>query len=231
MIVASKLDIQNHHSKAKLPKAFTLIELLVVIAIISVLATILLPALSKAQEYARAVSCLSREKAMGTAYQMYVSEEDGMVPPAALAGDRYWYCFLAPFLGIADTTTSAVYWDHVSTAENLTWTCNVLHGGGVSYLMPDNLNYNNAWMMGFRSFSDFDSPGNTICLIDGFSSVVNKGLHWWWPPSGEPSPAAAHLGETNILFLDGHAASDSGDLSSKYTIFSREANAVFWTVE
>ncbi|MCW5937044.1 MAG: prepilin-type N-terminal cleavage/methylation domain-containing protein [Fimbriimonadaceae bacterium] len=56
--------------------AFTLIELLVVIAIIAILAAILFPVFSQAKEAGKASSCLSNNKQLATAIQLYLGDND-----------------------------------------------------------------------------------------------------------------------------------------------------------
>ncbi len=69
---------------ARVRQAFTLIELLVVIAIIAILAAILMPVLSAAQEKARIAECLNNKKQMAMGWVMYSNDQaSGEIMPNA----------------------------------------------------------------------------------------------------------------------------------------------------
>jgi len=61
-------------------RGFTLIELLVVVAIISLLVSVLMPALSAARAQARTVLCMNSQKALAMAFHSYAEENNGWAP-------------------------------------------------------------------------------------------------------------------------------------------------------
>lgn len=74
--------------------AFTLIELLVVIAVVAVLLGLMVPSLTGARDAGRAVSCLSNQRQLVTAWMLYAGDHAGRAMP----------------LGDARSSVEAFYW-------------------------------------------------------------------------------------------------------------------------
>ena len=79
-------------------RGFTLVELLVVIGIIAMLISILLPALSKAQESARRIACLSNLRQLGAVMRLYAGDYKDACPLGYFNNQKQWN-YLAHFNG------------------------------------------------------------------------------------------------------------------------------------
>jgi prepilin-type N-terminal cleavage/methylation domain-containing protein len=126
------------------PRAFTLVELLVVIAIISILASLLLPALQAAMESARRISCLSDRKQNYLAMNYFADDHEDLVPHPV--GSTSAALFLAPktpltwtgrgMYGKSDEVDQRIQTAmggklHGIYASTTTWKAKILHPIGV----------------------------------------------------------------------------------------------------
>jgi prepilin-type processing-associated H-X9-DG protein/prepilin-type N-terminal cleavage/methylation domain-containing protein len=203
------------HNKSK--TIFTLIELLVVIAIIAILASMLLPALNKARAKARSISCMSNLKQIGTAFMLYMQDNEDNLPPGRTygAGSMYWQHatenagFLVPYLPMLKKDPDGPI-GAVGGGHRCALSCPSQPNEAASHYT-----YGYNFLMGlaapgsYRKTSRFKKPSET-CLVSDADSVTGAYSYIYSHGNAPPSDyfvARRHGNKdrANISFVDGHA--------------------------
>lgn len=211
------------HRKPIGKKGFTLIELLVVIAIIAILASMLLPALAKAKEAGKRITCVNDLRQLGLSMQLYEDDNDGLQPTRTLSAPGSWPTSLRD--GYKDLKILACPSDGPNTPATVTGSAFEADRSPRSYILN-----------GFNDYFEATTPGWTFAQMQGtrmpetgiqnpsetimFSEKLNESQHYYMDfleidpntltgndfdqlEQGRHSATAKESGGSNYAFADG----------------------------
>lgn len=224
-------------------KSFTLIELLVVIAIIAILAAMLLPALNKAREKARAVSCQSNLKQVSQMSQMYALDFNDYLcyQERNAANTAYINWRDTMFASVGGDKFKVLYCPSTKVQPGYNATYAMFRSGnfGAGSIAANEVEPYTVFIKVagvdrkmFYRLTRFKYPSRFVMFAD---SVNMKGTF----PAGDSNPMLygydtyyrtgtgptgsdvlgiyeRHLGRANLVFVDGHVADSVGNRLNQY---------------
>jgi prepilin-type N-terminal cleavage/methylation domain-containing protein/prepilin-type processing-associated H-X9-DG protein len=189
-------------------RAFTLLELLICVVILAILAAMLLPALNRAREKARAIICLSNLRQWGLATHLYVVDHNDYLPPEGhpnpMPGSTNtgWYVQLPRQIG-------------VPRYHDMPWRTNdTIEPGSTIWLCPSNPRRSNGRNLFHYCLNEHVNGTGSQNSPITLSSVPNPpAVVWLFDSKNLPAVGYwgfthtnLHTGGANFTFLDGHAA-------------------------
>jgi prepilin-type N-terminal cleavage/methylation domain-containing protein/prepilin-type processing-associated H-X9-DG protein len=183
--------------------AFTLVELLVVIGIIALLLAVLLPALNKARESARAVQCLSNLRQLSMAIVMFAGDHRGQMP----AGGTNSPYKIDPTTGdIVKITSPDSSPDYTDTADWISWQRSLdQFTRQVNSTPSQNITYSGLtpYLNSKRKISNSPAEANTIDpTLDAIYRCPSDNIESRWSQSDTSHGSYRYSYTINVLYAN-----------------------------
>lgn len=187
-------------------------ELLVTIAIIAILSSILLPALKKARDKARQITCINNLKQIGTTMMIYAQDYNGYFPVRVDLNDTPWHKHILSYIDPDETYASEnkvfvcpQFIKYRTYAGTQAYSMNAyLHNLGLS--PPPVSRIKTPSIVHLVSDSDTYAKGTPQYPAQWFIAIPDSSYIDGTIPSG-CTPGTRHFDTANILFADGHVSS------------------------